>query len=209
MSEEIQTTSVSNEPVENKKDERRLNGAKLWDAFKNFAILFSFVVNFVLILILLLSPGPLFTAKAQIAEPLLVDLDSAFAALGETNIVTLVNIEDTMPVIFDLPLAQNTDVILTAPVPLQVPATFFLPGGGGSINGVVSLNLPEKMTLPVALNMMVPVSTTIPVVMKVPVEIHLAEAGMGPAIEQLRAVFRPVTGLLQSLPNSTQELLSP
>jgi len=60
--------------------------------------------------------------------------------------------------------------------------------------------------LPVALAFNVPVSTTLPIVMQVPVEIHLAEAGMGPAIEQLRAVFRPVTGFVQSLPDTSEEL---
>ncbi|HNT74188.1 MAG TPA: hypothetical protein PKH77_04105 [Anaerolineae bacterium] len=180
-----------------------------WEAFKNFAIIFSFIVNFVLVLVLLLSPLPLFTVKAKIAEPLLVKLDGAFAALGDTTIQTTVNIQDTMPVVFDLPLAQNTDVILTAPVPLQAPATFFLPGGGGAINGTVSLNLPQYMALPVSLNMMVPVSTTVPVIMEVPVEIHLAEAGMGPAIQGLRDVFNPITSFLQSLPNSLLEIFRP
>jgi hypothetical protein len=177
----------------------------LWGAFKNFAILFSFIVNFVLIIVLLLSPGPIFTTKAQVVEPLLGDLDGAFAALGDTTIRTQVDIEDSMPVVFSLPLEQNTDVVLTEAVPLQVPATFLLPGGGGSIKGTVSLNLPQGQVLPVNLDMDVPVNTKIPVMMQVPVEIKLDEAGMGPAIEQLRAVFRPVQALMQSLPDSTGE----
>lgn len=179
--------------------------SRLWGAFKNFAILFSFIVNFVLIIVLLLSPGPIFTTKAQVVEPLLGDLDGAFAALGDTTIRTQVDIEDSMPVVFSLPLEQNTDVVLTEAVPLQVPATFLLPGGGGSIKGTVSLNLPRGQVLPVNLDMDVPVNTKIPVMMQVPVEIKLDEAGMGPAIEQLRAVFRPVQALMQSLPDSTGE----
>jgi len=184
-------------PEPDKKENRK----KFWESFKNFAIIFSFIVNIILVIVLLVSPIPLLIANTLIAEPLLVDLDSAFASLGETTINTLVNIQDTMPVVFDLPLNQNTDVILTEPVPLQAPASFILPGGGGSINGTVNLDLPEGMRLPVSLNMMVPVSTTIPVVMEVPVKIQLAEAGMGPAITKLRAVFSPITGFLQRLPN--------
>jgi hypothetical protein len=179
--------------------------SRLWGAFKNFAILFSFIINFVLIIVLLLSPGPIFTTKAQVVEPLLGDLDGAFAALGDTTIETQVDIEHSMPVVFSLPLEQDTDVVLTKEVPLQVPATFLLPGGGGSIKGIVSLNLPKGQVLPVNLDMDVPVNTKIPVVMQVPVEIKLDEAGMGPAIEQLRAVFRPVQALMQSLPDSTAE----
>jgi hypothetical protein len=195
---------------ENVSKQRRSVPWRLWNAFKNLAIIFSFAVNFVLVLILLLvvlNPEPIFQIKSEVAEPLLVDLDQAFAALGETEIETTVYITDTMPVVFDLPLQQNTDVILTQPVPLNVPAMFVLPGGGGNINGTVSLNLPQGQRLPVSLSMNVPVSTTVPVVMQVPVEIPLADAGMAPAIEQLRAVFRPVTGFVQSLPDSAEELI--
>jgi hypothetical protein len=179
----------------------------LWNAFKNIAILFSFIVNIILVLVLLLTPEPVFMAKSQVAEPLLLDLDSAFAALGETRIESTVYITDTMPVVFDLPLAQNTQVVLVEPVPIQAPATFVWPAGGGAIHGTVQLVLPQGLILPVSLNLMVPVSTTVPVVMQVPVEIPLAEAGMAPAIEQLRAVFSPLAGAVQSLPNSTEELL--
>jgi hypothetical protein len=185
---------------------------RLWNAFKNIAILFSFLVNFVLVaivVILVLQADSLLAIKAQVAEPLLVDLDQAFAALGETTIQSTVYITDTMPVVFGLPLEQDTNVILTQPVPLAVPAQFVLPGGGGAINGTVNLNLPQGQVLPVALGLNVPVSTTVPVVMKVPVTIELSEAGMGPAIDQLRAVFKPITSFVQSLPDTTDELLQP
>jgi hypothetical protein len=214
--QEVSMAIAENEPVEAARPIRsganrsaKAPGifAPLWNAFKNIAIVFSFIVNIILVMVLLLSPEPLFMAKSQVAEPLLSDLDSAFAALGETRIVSTVYITDTMPVVFDLPLAQITQVVLVEPVPLQAQTTFVFPGGGGAIHGVVHLSLPEGMALPVSLNMMVPVNTTVPVVMQVPVEIPLAEAGMAPAIEKLRAVFSPVTGVLQSLPDSTEELL--
>ncbi len=180
---------------------------KFWESFKNIAIVFSFVVNLVLIIVLLVAIKPLFMAKTDIVEPLLYNLDDAFAGLGETRIETTVRINDTMPVIFDLPLQQGTTVILTSPVPLSAPATFYLPGGGGSINGTVSLNLPQGMQLPIVLDMMVPVSTTVPVVMQVPVEIPLSEAGMGPAIDDLRLVFSPIRDFLVDLPSSVSEII--
>lgn len=180
-----------------------------WGAFKNVAIIFSFTVNFILVLVLLLSPGPIFVAKAQIAEPLLNNLDAAFVGLGETVISQTVPVNTTMPISFTLLLKQDTDVILVAPVPLQAPATFYLPGGGGAINGTVSLNLPTGMTLPVNLNMDIPVSETIPVVIDVPVRLNLSEAGMQSAIDELRAVFSPINVTLQSLPDSPEEILNP
>lgn len=200
-------TTETIEPVDTSRERKGVS--KFWNAFKNIAIIFSFIVNLILVLVLLLLPQPLFMAKSQVAEPLLVNLDSAFAALGNTVIQSQVYITDTMPVVFDLPLAQNTQVVLVEAVPIQAPATFVLPGGGGAIHGTVQLALPQGMVLPVALNLMVPVSTTVPVVMQVPVKIPLAQAGMAPAIEQLRAVFSPLTGALQSLPDSTKELLHP
>ncbi len=182
---------------------------EFWESFKNIAIIFSFVVNIILVLVLLLAIQPLFMAKTGIVEPLLDNLDSAFAGLGQTRIETVVSINDTMPVIFDLPLQQATIVVLTEPVPLSAPATFYLPGGGGAINGTVSLNLPIGMRLPIILDMMVPVSTTVPVVMQVPVVIPLDQAGMGPAIENLRGVFSPIQTTIQSLPDSPAEILRP
>ncbi|MEA3308247.1 MAG: hypothetical protein U9Q70_01870, partial [Chloroflexota bacterium] len=156
------------------KEARKFN---FWPAFKNFAIIFSFVVNFILILVLLLSPGPLLMAKSQLAEPLLDDLDAAFEALGETEIETTVDIDEEIPVQFILQLDQVTEVVVVEPVPLNAPATFQLPGWGGSINGTVSLNLPVSMTLPVALSLEVPVDESVPVQMEVDVVIGLNEAG--------------------------------
>ncbi|MBN1486736.1 MAG: hypothetical protein JW981_03780 [Anaerolineae bacterium] len=185
---------------------------KFGAAFKNFAIIFSFVVNVILVLVLLvlvIFPGLGFTIKANLVDPLVTDLDNAFMALAATTIETQVVVSDTIPVQFNLPLNQNTDVILTQAVPLQANATFFLPGGGGAINGTVSLNLPEGMKLPVSLSMDVPVDTTIPVVLNVPVEILLGKAGMQPAVDQLRAVLDPVKVILQAIPDSTGEILRP
>ncbi|HRT31544.1 MAG TPA: hypothetical protein P5211_03920 [Anaerolineae bacterium] len=181
---------------------------RFWEAFKNFALIFSFLVNLILVVVLLLLIRPLFMAKTEIAEPLLGNLDSAFAALGKTNIQTTVTINDALPVTFNLPLQQTTRVVLTEPVPLSVPTTFSL-GNQGTIYGWVSLNLPAGMVLPVALDLNVPVNTTVPVVMEVPVTIKLDEAGMGPAITQLRSVFSPIQATLQQIPNSPEEIFSP
>ena len=191
------------EPQEEKK--RRHFGA----AFKNFAIIFSFIVNIILVLVLLISPFPALVIVNGFVEPLLGDLDNAFAALGDTKIETNVDLQQPLDIQFDLPLEQDTNVVLTEPVPLQANATFFLPGGGGAINGTVSLSLPEGMELPVSLSLLVPVETTIPVTMDVPVEIQLDEAGMGPAIEQLRGVFEPLNEMLDQLPDYPKESLLP
>ncbi len=180
-----------------------------WGAFKNVAIIFSFTVNFILVLVLLLSPGPVLMAKADIVEPLLEDLDTAFVHLGETNISANIPVSTDMPVVFNLPLRQTTNVTLTSSVPLYAPATFALPSGGGSIHGTVSLNLPQGMALPIMLTMDIPVSTTIPVVIDVPVRLNLSESGMQAAIDELRAVLGPLHATLQSIPDTPGEILNP
>jgi hypothetical protein len=200
-----------------------------WNAFKDIAILFSFVVNFVLVVTLLVISIPAlhatFALKTGMVEPLLNDLDAAFLGLGEATIDTTVQIDEDIPIQFNLPLdqpmpinfqlaiEQNTTVVLQQPVPLNAPAQFNLPGGGGVINGNVSMNLPVGMRLPVYLSMVVPVSKTIPVRMNVPVSetipiqmtvpvhIKLGEAGMDSAVQELRGVFLPLKEQIEALPD--------
>jgi hypothetical protein len=200
-----------------------------WQAFKNVAIVFSFVVNFVMVLLLLgLSlPGlrTAFALKTGLLEPLLTDLDSAFVGLGEATIDTTVQIDESIPIQFDLPLdeplpigfelpiEQNTTVVLQQAVPLDAPATFTFPGAGGAIHGNVSLALPVGMALPVRLSMVVPVSQTVPVRMDVPVDqqvpirltvpvhIDLGEAGLDPVVRELRTAIWPVRYQVESLPD--------
>jgi hypothetical protein len=225
-----------------------------WNAFRNFAIVFSFAINLILVIALLTASLPglrlALGLKGKVVEPLLGDLDSAFLALGKATIDTSVEIDEPIPIQFNLPLDQrmpiefnlpldqplpinfqlsidqDTNVVLRQAVPLDgLPATFNLPGGGGMIKGNVSLYLPAGLNLPVHLSMTVPVSKTIPVRMNVPVKesipvrmnvpvketipikmtvpvhIVLGEAGLGPAVEQLRAVFRPLREQLEAIPN--------
>ena len=207
---------------------------RFWNAFKNIATIFSFVVNFVLVVLLLVVSIPglqaAFALKTGMVEPLLNNLDSAFVGLGEATIDTTVQIDKPIPIQFDLLLdqslpidfplliEQDTIVIMTAPVPLNLPARFNLPGGGGVINGTVSLALPVGMVMPIHLSMIVPVSQTVPVRMNVPVSetipiqmtvpvrIKLGEAGLDPAVEELRAVFRPLKEQVENLPNGIQDL---
>jgi hypothetical protein len=200
-----------------------------WEKFKNFAIGFSFIVNAITVLLLVVGSMPAlqvaFAVKNDTVEPLLNDLDAAFVELGESEINTTIDIDEPvgirfdlpldqpLPIDFQLPIQQDTVVVLTEPVPLSMPARFNLPGGGGTINGTVSLALPVGMRLPVRLDMLVPVSQTIPVRMNVPVDqtvpirmsvpvnIKLGEAGLDPAVQDLRGVFQPVNQMVQSLPD--------
>lgn len=205
---------------------------RFWSAFKNAAIVFSFVVNFVTVVSLLAISVPslqaVFALKTGMVEPLLTNLDAAFVGLGEAEINTTIGINESIPIKFDLPLdqqlpvdfplpiEQSTTVVLQQPVPLNMPAQFILPSGGGVINGSVTLSLPAGLRLPIRLSMVVPVTSTIPVhmtvpvsqtvpiTMSVPVNIALGKAGLDPAVEELRAVFWPLRTQIERLPDGIE-----
>lgn len=181
---------------------------KPWQAFKNFAIIFSFVVNFILILVLGVVAILLFPFLSNMVTPLVGGLDESFAEMNEASIVQSIAVDDTMPISFDLPLDQSTDVILSQDVALNVPATFTLPAGGGTINGRVDITLPAGQVLPVNLSMIVPVSQTIPVALDVPVEIPLDKTELATPFARLVELFGPLTGFLEGLPEDNDEFMS-
>jgi hypothetical protein len=181
---------------------------KPWQAFKTFAILFSFTINFVLILVLLLVAPLILPIVGDIAVPIVGGLNQSFVDMGQAKIVRTIHVNDTIPISFELPLSTETNVRITQAVPLSVPATMVLPGGGGVINGTVSLSLPAGTTLPVALDLIVPVDQTIPVQLDVDVDIPLNETELGQPFGDLQAIFAPLDELLSNLPGSNEELFT-
>ncbi len=181
-------------------------GQKPWDAFKTFAILFSFALNLTLVIILLAVAGLIIPIVNDIVEPIVEGLNDSFVEMSEATIEQDITIDTTMPISFTLPLEQSTVVVLTEDVPLSVPARFVLPGGGGEINGQVSIVMPAGLPLPVSMSMEVPVNQTIPVQMNVPVEIPLAQTELGGPFFKLRALFGPLNDMLKNLPSSNEEV---
>jgi hypothetical protein len=183
-----------------------------WAAFKDIAIVFSFIVNFVLVLVLLILAIFLLTPiKDSVALPLLTNLDTAFAHLGDATITSTIPIRQQLPVKFDLPvqfmlpLNQNTTVTTLTPTRINTTVNLSL-GQFGNINAPVSLDLPAGTPLQVQLSMAVPVSTTVsvdkvvPVNFDQPVEINLGRSGLGPVVGELRGVVKPYIELLGAKP---------
>lgn len=181
---------------------------KPWQAFKNFAIIFSFIVNIVLILVLGLVAILLFPFLSTMVTPLVGGLDESFAEMNEASIVQTIEVVDEIPVAFTLGLEQQTDVVLAAPVALNVPATFFLPAGGGTINGNVSITLPQDTVLPVKLALDVPVDEMVPVELAVPVEIPLDQTELSTPFARLVELFGPLTEFLEGLPEDNDEFVT-
>ena len=201
-----------------------------WRAFRDVAIVFSFVVNVVLLIVLLalLVPGvrTLLVLRNGLLEPLVTDLDGAFVSLGQATISTSVRIDESIPINFTLPLNQSlpidfelpidekTTVYLTEDVPIYAPATFTFPSTGGQISGQVALALPRGMPLPVRLdlsvpveqqvpvNLQVPVSQYVPIQMDVPVEISLGESGLDVVGGELRQSLVPAKRVMDTLPSN-------
>lgn len=180
---------------------------KPWQAFKSFAIIFSFIVNIVLIIVLLLVAPLIIPIVSEIAVPIVDDLDTSFVEMGDAEIVRTIQVDDQLGINFTLPLEDQTNVILAEDVPLDRPATVSFPGNPSVIYGQVNLVLPAGTVLPVNLSLDVPVSQTIPVQLDVAVEIPLEETDLGTPFNRLETRFGPLNRLLSSLPESNDGLI--
>ncbi len=173
--------------------------------FKNFMIVFSFVVNLVLIIVVVALLVTIFDLKNNVVTPLVTGLHSSFVGLDEATIDWTIPVRDTIPVKFDLPLNQETVVTLTQSVPLSVAATINLPGVGQLNNAQVYLSLPAGLQLPVQLDLTVPVDQQIDVSMDVRAVIPLNQTQLHDPIDNLRLVFEPIARALYNLPNNFGE----
>jgi hypothetical protein len=95
--------------------------------------------------------------------------------MDNASIDTTITVNSDVQLNFNLPIQQNTDVVLTQNVPI--------PGARVSINSELltinnapaNVTLPAGTNLPIALNMNVPVVMTVPVSLQVPVNIPLSQ----------------------------------
>jgi hypothetical protein len=177
-----------------------------WLAFEKFAIFFSFVVTMTLAVALLLLGFGLWRVAPSLPGlrdgtlcPLIAQVDGLVTDFDNAVITRTISISQTIPVVFDITLDQNTVVKLTKAVPLNRAATMVLPGGGGQINGTVSLALPAGQALPVHLTMPVPIRQNLPVNMDVLVSIPLKETELGSVTGQLKDLLTPYTKLLSDV----------
>ena len=189
-------------------DRKWVWSGKPWQAFKTFAIIFSFVMNFVFLLVLLIAAPLILPIVDTIAEPIVGGLSDSFVDMSSATIERTIAVEDTMPISFVLPLETETSVVVIDAVPLNIPAQFTLPDGGGQINGNVTLALPDGLTLPVKLDLDVPVDQEIDVALSVDVQIPLQETELGGPFNTLRGLFAPLDRLIKGLPSSNDELIN-
>lgn len=176
----------------------RTIGTLIW----RFMVIFSFIVNIVLVVVLLLAGIFIFEIKNQVADPLIGGLHSTAAGLGDATIDWVIPVRDTIPVVLNIPLQTDTTVILTAPVPLTVQALIDLPGlNASNVPATVQLTLPQGLALPVALDLQVPVDEDLDIALDVRAVIPLRETQLIDPINQLGLLFEPLSIGLWNLPD--------
>jgi hypothetical protein len=178
-------------------------------SIKNFMILFSFIVNLILLIVLIILGLLIFEIKNQIATPLISGLHSSFVGLDQATIDWTIPVRTSVPVVLDIPLQQNTVVVLTEAVPLTVSANITLPGVGELNNATVNLSLPTGLRLPVALDLNVPVrDQQLPVSLDVRAVIPLRDTQLHDPFANLQLMFEPLAVALYNLPNGFNEVPS-
>lgn len=185
---------------------------KIGPAFWTISSLVSMTVNVILVVILVLTARQLFTAKDLINNQLIGGLYYNFVLMDRSRITTTIEVndtikvEDSIPVVFDLPLKQNTRVVLSEDASIQA-ATIYL-------NGVavpLDLVLHAGTALDINLDLTVPVSQTVPVILDVPVhltvpvDIPLNETELHQPFTGLQEVISPYYWQLAAAPGTWQE----
>jgi hypothetical protein len=185
---------------------------KYLPAFWTIACIFSLMVNIILIAILVSFGHNFFTLKALIADGLVKETSNSLAMMDKSHIVTTipvqttVQIKDSLPVVFDLPINQSTQLSLAQDTRIS-GAYIYLNGTAVSTD----LTLPAKtliqanfdMTIPVDTS--VPMSITVPVSLQVPVDIAIDQTDLHQSIVGLQGAIEPYQTVMSSTFNSPKE----
>lgn len=177
--------------------------------FWRFMVIFSFIVNVVLVIVVAALLLLIFDIKANIAEPLVGGLHRSFVGLDQATIDWTIPVRDRIPVVMTVPLETNTTVVLTAPVPLDVSASIDLPGlNARGAAAQVRLVLPAGLALPVSLDLDVPINEQLDVALDVRAVIPLQGTQLHDVAESLRLLFEPFVRGLDNLPSDFGETLT-
>ena len=186
---------------------------KFAPAFWTVASVVSLVVNVILITIILILGRQLFNLRTIVSEGLVGGLYTNFVKMDQAHILTTVNVstaiqvQDQIPVVFDLPLNQNTEVVLAEPASIN-GATIFLNGAAVPLNII----LPTGTSLNIGMDMVVPVSTTVPVMLDVPVnlsvpiDIPLDQTELHEPFVGLQSVVAPYHTILSNTPSGWEQI---
>lgn len=185
----------------------RIDRAKIRPAFWTVASTVSLAINLVLIVIVLLLIGQIFTIKRYLSDQLVGGLYQNFVLMDQAKIQANVQVDSTIPVQFELPVQTETTVILTEDTTINGARVDLTTGGLYIQNAPADIVLPAGTRLPIALDIRVPVDTRVPVQLDVPVDIPLAQTELHQPFTGLQGVVAPYYQWLQAPPNSWGDLL--
>jgi hypothetical protein len=185
---------------------------KYLPAFWTVACIFSLMVNILLVAILISFGHNIFALKAIIANGLVDGTSESLALMDKAHIVTTIPVEtsvqlqDNLPVVFDLPINQTTQLSLVQDTRIT-GAYIYLNGTAVSTD----LTLPAKtlvqanfdMTIPVDTS--IPMSVTVPVSLQVPVDIAIEQTDLHQSIIGLQGVIEPYKAVMGSAFNSPKD----
>ena len=167
----------------------------LGPAFWTIASVLSLTINVIVIIVLLAVLQNMRILKLgslmDIGNGLLGGLYTNFEKMDNAHITKTIPVNTTIPVQFELPLNQQTDVVLSQDVTIRRALVTVNTGGLNITNALATIVLPEGTILPVHLNLTVPVDTTIPVVLDVAVDIPLSETELHEPFSGLQEVVKP------------------
>jgi hypothetical protein len=185
---------------------------KYLPAFWTVACIFSLVVNIILIAVLISFGHHFFELKALISNGLVTEASNSLAMMDKAHIVTTVPVEtkvklqDNLPVVFDLPINQNTQLTLVQDVRIT-GAYIYL----NNTAVTTDLTLPAKTPIQASLNLTVPVSTTVPVditvpvTLQIPVDIAINQTDLHQSIVGLQGAIEPYKTIMGSAFNSPKD----
>jgi hypothetical protein len=192
----VEATSKPVAPAEEKKPGLfSFQPGKLFPAFWTVTGALSLLVNIILIVTLIILGQELFELKRLVGGHVLGGLYDNFVKMDEAHIATNITVKDNIPVKFDLPISQDTVVVLTEPTYIA-NVMINLNSGGLSINSTANITLPAGTNLPVHLALTVPVDANIPITLNVPVDIPLNQTELHEPFVGLQNVIGPFNGML-------------
>lgn len=173
------------------KRERRLR--TLWTV----GSILSILLNCIFLIVLIVLGNQLFTLKKMVGIDLVGGLYANFVKMDEASIKTNITVSDQIPINFNLPISQDTTVVLREPTSIN-GARVTLNTGGLSINNApADIVLPAGTILPIHLELVVPVQQTIPITLNVPVDIPLNQTELHEPFTGLQQVISPLFWLLK------------
>jgi len=195
----------------------RALGKFIW----RFMVIFSFIVNLVLIVVLIVLGVLIFEIKNNVADPLVQGLHRTAVGLDNATIDWTIPVRDELGI--DLlvpinaqtitstvtefngepvpPIAGETLVTLTRAVPIVINGAFIQSNDLTLRNAQVNITLPAGTVLPVSLDLELGLETDIPVELDVRAVIPINQTQLTDPIQTLQLLFEPLAIGLHNLPS--------